>query len=106
MADIALNFAVGKAFQNNTSIIAALRDGDNRPPGTSEPATRWFHERQKIMSDEDPVWNENNPTLDDFVQRLVDETGISEAQALELIYLIGLNWSSLMREAKVIASQG
>ncbi|WP_167449043.1 hypothetical protein [Mesorhizobium hawassense] len=57
------------------------------------------------MADKDPVWNENQPSLDEFVKRLVDETGISEAQALELIYLIGLNWSSLVREAKAIASR-
>ncbi|WP_181180731.1 hypothetical protein [Mesorhizobium sp. B2-4-6] len=57
------------------------------------------------MADDDPIWNENHPTLDEFVQRLVSETGISEAQALELIYLVGLNWSSLVREAKAIASQ-
>ncbi|WP_281405421.1 MULTISPECIES: hypothetical protein [unclassified Mesorhizobium] len=43
--------------------------------------------------------------MDEFVQRLVSETEISEAQALELIYLAGLNWSSLIREAKAIASQ-
>jgi hypothetical protein len=59
----------------------------------------------KDVADKDPVGNESQPTLDDFVQRLVGETGISEAQALELIYLIGLNWSSLVREAKDIASR-
>jgi hypothetical protein len=56
------------------------------------------------LADEHPAWSGNHPTLDEFVQRLVTETGISEAQALELIYLIGLNWSSLVREAKAIAS--
>ena len=44
--------------------------------------------------------DDTQPTLDDFVRRLVDQTGITEAQALELIYLIGLNWASLVREAK------
>ncbi|WP_181170319.1 MULTISPECIES: hypothetical protein [unclassified Mesorhizobium] len=53
------------------------------------------------MADDDPI----HPTLDEFVQRLVNETGISEAQALELIYLVGLRWSSLAREAKAIGSQ-
>lgn len=37
-----------------------------------------------------------------LVQRLIDETNITEAQALELIALLGGNWSSLMREAKGI----
>jgi hypothetical protein len=35
-----------------------------------------------------------------IVQRLVREVGVSEAQANQLILLIGLNWASLMREAK------
>jgi hypothetical protein len=36
------------------------------------------------------------------VQRLMDETGISAAQAIELIAFLGLNWSSLVREAKLL----
>ncbi|RWB77133.1 MAG: hypothetical protein EOQ50_09465 [Mesorhizobium sp.] len=47
---------------------------------------------------------DNNPPSHDVVQRLVRETGISEAQARELVRLIGLDWSSLVREAKLIAS--
>ncbi|MBN9217705.1 MAG: hypothetical protein J0I79_07110 [Mesorhizobium sp.] len=46
-----------------------------------------------------------NETLDDVVKRLVDETGISEADALELIYLLGLNWCSLVREARLLKGQ-
>lgn len=46
---------------------------------------------------------DDNPTTDDVVQRLVQETGISEAQARELVRLIGPDWSSLVREAKLIA---
>ena len=42
--------------------------------------------------------------LDDIVTRLVKQTGITEAQALELVYLIGLNWASLVREAKIMKS--
>lgn len=34
------------------------------------------------------------------IQHLVREIGISEAQALELVALLGLNWASLVREAK------
>lgn len=34
------------------------------------------------------------PPLDDIIARLVKHTGITEAQALELVYLIGLNWPS------------
>ncbi|OHV66769.1 hypothetical protein LCM4577_23620 [Mesorhizobium sp. LCM 4577] len=37
-------------------------------------------------------------------RRLVEQTGITEAQAHELALQIGLNWNSLMREAKLIAA--
>jgi len=36
------------------------------------------------------------------VQRLMAETGITEAQAIELVAFLGLNWSSLLREAKLM----
>ncbi len=49
--------------------------------------------------------NDNQATLDAIVHRLQVETGISKSQALELISLLGLNWSSLMRDAKVIKGQ-
>ena len=38
------------------------------------------------------------------VQRIMAETGITEAQAIELIAFLGLNWSSLLREAKLLNS--
>lgn len=44
-----------------------------------------------------------NESLDGLVKRLTDQTGISEGQALELIYLIGVNWSSLVREARTMS---
>ena len=36
------------------------------------------------------------------IHRLVRETGISVIQATELVSLLGLNWSSLIREARLI----
>ncbi|UVK57562.1 hypothetical protein DBIPINDM_008163 (plasmid) [Mesorhizobium sp. AR02] len=37
------------------------------------------------------------------IQRLVKETGITEAEARELVsYLGGGNWSSLIREARML----
>jgi hypothetical protein len=42
------------------------------------------------------------PEVDELVRRLVATTGITETQAFELIALLGLNWASLMREAKVL----
>ncbi|WP_296744194.1 hypothetical protein [Mesorhizobium sp.] len=49
------------------------------------------------MADDRP-----HASLDAVVKRLVEEAGISEAEALELVYLLGLNWSSLVREARVL----
>ncbi|MBB6411107.1 hypothetical protein [Mesorhizobium sangaii] len=47
----------------------------------------------------------NNP-VDSVVRRLVDETGITEAQARELIALLGaLSWSSLLREARIMSAR-
>ncbi|BCM20958.1 hypothetical protein [Mesorhizobium sp. J8] len=46
--------------------------------------------------------DENQATS--LIKRLVEQTGITEAQAHELALLIGLNWNSLMREAKLIAA--
>jgi len=45
-----------------------------------------------------------NPDLEVFVKRLAEQTGITEAQALELVLLIGLDWNSLLREAKTMKS--
>ncbi|MER9776802.1 hypothetical protein [Mesorhizobium sp. M0220] len=36
------------------------------------------------------------------VRRLVKETGITEEQARELIFFLGLNWASLVREARFL----
>ena len=36
------------------------------------------------------------------IQRLVLETGTTHWEARELVALLGLNWSSLMREAKLL----
>lgn len=37
-----------------------------------------------------------------LAHRLVRDTGISEEQALELIVTLGANWSSLVREARIL----
>lgn len=37
-----------------------------------------------------------------LAQRLCEETDLTEAQALELVSLLGANWSSLIREANTI----
>ena len=42
--------------------------------------------------------------LDALAGRLVAETGISSSQARELISLLGMNWTSLIREAKLICA--
>lgn len=42
------------------------------------------------------------PEIRGLARKLIGETGITEAQALELISLLGWDWSSLIREAKAI----
>lgn len=37
-----------------------------------------------------------------LVRRLVLEIGVTEAQAAELIAVLGANWSSLVREARLM----
>ncbi|WFP74990.1 hypothetical protein [Mesorhizobium sp. WSM4906] len=46
-----------------------------------------------------------NQLQETIVQRLVREVGVTEAQALELISFLGLNWGSLVREAKALSSK-
>ena len=36
------------------------------------------------------------------MRRLVKETGITEAEAQDLVVLVGINWSSLVREARLL----
>lgn len=40
--------------------------------------------------------------VDIIVRRLVNETSITEEQARELVAFIGYDWSSLMREARLL----
>ena len=46
----------------------------------------------------------NGAAFDGVVKRLAAETGISEAQARELVLLLGVDWSSLVREARMLRS--
>jgi len=51
------------------------------------------------------VDEQRKPPTDDrsiVARRLVDETGITETQARELVSFLGLNWSSLVREARLL----
>ncbi|CDX37433.1 hypothetical protein MPLA_2000002 [Mesorhizobium sp. ORS 3359] len=45
-----------------------------------------------------------NPLDMGVVRRLVQEIGITETQAWELVALLGPNWNSLVREAKLLLS--
>ena len=47
---------------------------------------------------------QNGAAFDGVVKRLAAETGISEAQARELVLLLGVDWSSLVREARMLRS--
>ena len=37
-----------------------------------------------------------------LIQRLVKETGVTEAEASDLIMFLGTDWSSLVREAHIL----
>lgn len=43
--------------------------------------------------------------VDLVIRRLADETNITEDQARELVATLGLNWSSLVREARILAAR-
>jgi hypothetical protein len=47
---------------------------------------------------------ENMRALEGVIRRLVRETGISIDQARFLVSILGNDWSSLMREARIIKS--
>jgi hypothetical protein len=38
----------------------------------------------------------------ELIQRLVEATGVTEAEAADLIAVLGVNWSSLVREARLL----
>ncbi|MBZ9810964.1 MULTISPECIES: hypothetical protein [unclassified Mesorhizobium] len=44
---------------------------------------------------------EDDPGIQFLARRLAKEVGISEAEARGLIKLIGTDWNSLVREAKI-----
>lgn len=39
------------------------------------------------------------------IQRLVRETGITEAEASDLLTVLGTDWSSLVREARILKTK-
>jgi len=39
------------------------------------------------------------------LRRLIEETGITEDQGRELIGFLGLDWSSLLREARILTKK-
>lgn len=48
-----------------------------------------------------------NPTIfEGLIKRLMAETDISEAQARELVLMLGAEWASLVREARMLRRLG
>jgi hypothetical protein len=47
---------------------------------------------------------QNGAAFEGLIKRLAAETGVSEAQARELVRLLGVDWSSLIREARILRS--
>ncbi len=56
------------------------------------------------MADEpNKLQSVDGPLDDPVIMRLIKETGITQEQAREIVSLLGtVNWSSLMREARLI----
>ncbi len=48
------------------------------------------------------IEKQDGATFDVLIRRLAQETGVSEAQARELVHLLGVDWSSLIREARIL----
>jgi hypothetical protein len=45
---------------------------------------------------------QNPSVFEGLVKRLMAETGISETQARELVSMLGAEWASLVREARML----
>ena len=71
-------------------------------PFTKERFPKWSRYLacgDNLMADEP---DKPNPMNGQVIQRLVHETGVTHEQARELVALLGPNWSSLVREAKLL----
>lgn len=74
------------------------------PIASASNRGRWAFALEKVgeMTDEprEPL------SMEDFlVRRLTEETGITEHQARKLIADLGYQWSSLVREARVLSKK-
>jgi hypothetical protein len=49
---------------------------------------------------------QNPSVFEGLVKRLMAETGISEGQARELVLMLGAEWASLVREARMLRRLG
>ena len=49
---------------------------------------------------------QNPSVFEGLVKRLMAETGISEGQARELVLMLGAEWASLIREARMLRRLG
>ena len=47
--------------------------------------------------------DDREEAINRLAKRLVEETGIAEAEARDLIRMLGRSWPSLVREARIIA---
>ncbi|RWE73903.1 MAG: hypothetical protein EOS42_18605 [Mesorhizobium sp.] len=104
MPYIALNFLSDKGSGQNTSNRGPTKPKQFPPERSIRQSVGFLIQRAGFLNGAAMAKRDNNPPSHDVVQRPVRETGISEAQASDLVRLIGLDWSSLVREAKLIAS--
>jgi hypothetical protein len=79
-------------------------DEVNSPGGTEGNQSRWAKKRQIPMANEE-IEPPSGVDEEYFVRLLVEETGITERQARDLIALLGYEWTSLLREAHILAKK-
>ena len=48
---------------------------------------------------------QEDEALEELAKRLAEETGITVSEARDIIWLIGTNWGSLVREARLLKSK-
>lgn len=74
----------------------------------SAPISLWTYADLSIArKDEDAfVADERITSQTGLAERLVRDTGISVEEARELIAMLGLDWSSLVREARILRKRG
>jgi hypothetical protein len=96
------NYRLKQLFQRRNNFPQKLALSFATKPAYWRSGLIWDQQRRLTMGEED---KSDRKRLKDFqAQLLAKETGITEAQARELIKLIGTDRASLLREARFLKS--